>query len=223
MDVPAPLDAKQLDACVAGCAASHQFLLAHLDELPHADFAEPSRLPGWSRLTVVGHLALNAESHAHLFDEASRQHVGDQYPGGPGAREAAIDQVATWSPADAVSRLRSAIYALEGAWARANHDMWVATGRTASGSIVAMHELPFLRWREVVVHLTDLGTGIEWDQWPALYVRIELERQKMAWAASHPMGLTQLPAASLALPPAQRVAWLLQRIDVEGLSKGPGL
>lgn len=222
-DVPAPLDAKQLDACVAGCAATHQALLEHLDGWSPEDFTAPSLLPGWTRLTVVGHLALNAHSHVHLFHEAARGVVGEQYPGGPAARQAAIEESSRWSPEHAVSRLRAGIYALEGQWAGASHETWNATGRTASGGVVAMHELPFLRWREAVVHLTDLGTGIGWDRWPPLYVRLELERQKMAWAASHPMGLTQLPQASLALAPAHRVAWLLQRCDVEGLSRGPGL
>jgi len=45
----------------------------------------------------------------------------------------------------------------------------------------------------------------------------------MAWAASHPMGLTQLPADAMKLNEKLRLAWLLQRIDVDGLPKGPGL
>jgi hypothetical protein len=86
-----------------------------------------------------------------------------------------------------------------------------------------MHDLPFLRWRECVVHLTDLNVGIDHNEWPDLYVRLELERQKMAWAASHPMGLTLLPQAAVVLPEKTRLAWLLQRTEVEGLPVGPGL
>jgi hypothetical protein len=86
-----------------------------------------------------------------------------------------------------------------------------------------MHELPFLRWRECVVHLTDMNVGVGWETWPPLYVRLELDRQKMAWAASHAMGLTLLPKAALQLPENQRLAWLLQRTDVEGLPKGLGI
>jgi hypothetical protein len=85
-----------------------------------------------------------------------------------------------------------------------------------------MHELPFLRWRESVVHLTDLNVSRSWDTWPSLYVRLELERQKMAWAASHAMGLTQLPKVALQLPENHRLAWLLQRAEVDGLPKGLG-
>ena len=221
--VPAPFDAKQLDACVEGCAATHQLLLETVDAMAEADFAAPSRLPGWSRLTIVGHLALNAASFVHLLGEAARGVVGEQYPGGMAAREAGIAEAATWTPDEAVKRLRSSIYALEGAWARADHATWHGTGRRASGDVVAMHELPFHRWRESVVHLCDMDVGFDHDKWPGLYVRLELERQKMAWAASHPMGLTQLPQAALRLAPSHRLAWLLQRAEVEGLPKGPGL
>jgi maleylpyruvate isomerase len=179
-------------------------------------------LPGWSRATLIGHLALNARSHVHLLDCASRGEPGEQYPGGVGARERGIEEMSTRSRDALVKELRSAVYALEGAWAGASHDTWLGTGTLASGSVVAIHELPFLRWRECVVHLTDLDVGIGWDTWPSLYVRLELERQKMAWAASHAMGLTQLPKAALQLPENQRLAWLLQRTNVEGLPKGIG-
>jgi maleylpyruvate isomerase len=222
-DVPQPLDAKQLDACVAGCAHSHQRLLEVVDTLTPEQFAGASSLPGWTRLTVVGHLALNAQSHVHLLECATRGEVGEQYPGGPIARQQAIDHASQWEPADAVRHLRHAIYALEGQWAHTTFDAWNNTGVTASGAIVAMHELPFLRWRETVVHLTDLDVGVSFDEWPSLYVRLELDRQKMAWAASHAMGLTLLPQASLQLNPAHRLAWLLQRAHVDGLPIGPGL
>lgn len=222
-DVPSPLDAKQLDACVAGCAQSHQRLLEVVDTLTPEQFAGDSALPGWSRLTLVGHLALNAHSHVHLLECAARGEVGEQYPGGPRARQQAIDEASQWEPEVAVRTLRNAVYALEGQWAHTTYEAWNHTGVTASGAIVAMHELPFLRWRETVVHLSDLDVGVSFDEWPSLYVRLELDRQKMAWAASHAMGLTQLPQASLQLSPAHRLAWLLQRAHVDGLPTGPGL
>jgi maleylpyruvate isomerase len=193
-----------------------------VDELTPEQFAEPSLLPGWTRGTIVGHLVLNARSHIHLLSCAARGEVGQQYPGGPGAREAAIKEASTWGPKRAVIELRKAVYALEGAWAGSTRDTWLGTGTLASGSVVAMHELPFLRWRECVVHLTDMNVGVSWDTWPSLYVRLELERQKMAWAASHAMGLTQLPKVALQLPENLRLAWLLQRVEVDGLPRGLG-
>jgi maleylpyruvate isomerase len=218
-----PLDARLLDACVEGCAASHQLLLETIDAMSPEAFAEPSRLPGWSRGTIVGHLALNAQSHIRLLAYAARGEAGQQYEGGPQGRASAIAEAALWTPEKAVGELRKAIYALEGAWAGSTYDTWQGTGTAASGSVISMHELPFLRWRECVLHLTDLDVGIEYDRWPSHYVRLELDRQKMVWAASHAMGLTQLPQAAMKLDENHRLAWLLQRAEVDGLPQGLGL
>jgi hypothetical protein len=166
---------------------------------------------------------MNARSYLHLLSCAGRGEVGDQYPGGVDARNAGLDEASLWSPEQATKELRKAVYMLEGAWAGATNSMWNGTGAVVSGSVIAMHDVPFLRWRECVIHLTDLDVGIGYDQWPDFYVRLELERQKMAWAASHPMGLTQLPADAMKLNEKLRLAWLLQRTDVPGLPKGPGL
>ncbi len=115
------------------------------------------------------------------------------------------------------------MYELEGAWAGATAEAWQGTGLSASGLVVRMEDLPFLRWRETVVHLVDLDVGYTHRDWPDVWVRLELDRQKMAWAASHAMGLTQLPAAANALDERTRVAWLLQRVEVDGLPRGLGL
>lgn len=212
-----------INACVEGCALSHQRLLECVDALDVSDFDAPSLLPGWSRSHVVGHLAMNALSHVRLLEYASRGEQGDQYEGGPAGREAGIASAAGLPAGELKRELRRAIYSLEGAWAGAPAQAWQGTGRSAGGNVLQISDLPFLRWREVVVHLTDLDVGFGSDQWPPLYVRLELERQKMAWAASRPMGLTLLPASANSLVDHERVAWLVGRLDVDGLPKGPGL
>ena len=74
-----------------------------------------------------------------------------------------------------------------------------------------------LQWREAVLRLTDLRTGYDWHDWPADYVRLDLERMTMLWNSRRPMGLTGLPQRALHAPPAQRLAWLLGRATIEGL------
>jgi maleylpyruvate isomerase len=221
--MPRDLDPRNLDACIEGCAASHQLLLETVDSLSPDQFAADSSLPGWSVLQVVAHLALNAQSHVHLLSCAGRGEVGEQYVGGAIGRAAAIDASSSWSAEQAVKELRRAVYSLEGAWAGATYDTWNGTGVAASGAVLSMHELPFMRWREVVVHLTDMNIGLGYEEWPDFYVRQELERQRMAWAASHGIGLTLIPQAALALSDKHRLAWLLQRVEVDGLPLGPGL
>ncbi len=124
-----------------------------------------SQMNFWSRSSLMSFLA-----------SAARGEAGRQYEGGPDARASAIAEASLWAPEKAVSELRKAIYALEGAWAGSTYDTWQGTGTTASGSVISMHELPFLRWRECVLHLTDLDVGIEFNQWPSHYVRLELDR-----------------------------------------------
>jgi hypothetical protein len=71
---------------------------------------------------------------------------------------------------------------------------------------------------EVEVHHSDLGRpsfGVH--DWSGAFVRRELARQEMSWAARRPMGMTALPAAALALSPPQRLAWFLGRLTVDGL------
>ena len=140
-----PLDARLLDACVEGCAATHQLLLETVDAMSPKAFAEPSRLPGWTRGTIVGHLALNAQSHVELLAAAARGESARQYGGGPEVRTAAIAEASLWAPEKAVKELRKAIYSLEGAWAGSTYDTWQGTGTASSGSVISMHELPFLR------------------------------------------------------------------------------
>lgn len=212
-----------LDSCVEGAARTHQRILEIVEGLSPEQLRGDSRLPGWTRNHVIGHLTMNAFSHVHLFACAGRGEVGEQYPGGAESRAEGIEEAARWDPERARAELRRAIYTLEGAWAGASADAWNGTAKTASGALVSVHELPFLRWRESVVHLTDLDVGVGHDEWPPYYVRLELDRQKMAWAASHPMGLTQLPAAAMKLDEHHRLAWLLRRADVDGLPEGPGL
>lgn len=212
-------DDRRLDEQVTGCAAAHQRLLGSLDDLTDRECREPSLLPGWSRGHVLSHLARNAESHSHLLAAAGRGEIADQYPGGIQARNQAIEDGSNRSAVDLTRDVRSSIYALEAAWAEATTKTWAGEGRTARGAVIAMSDLVFLRWREVEVHHADLGRELGWEQWSDLYVRLELERQMMMWRSRKPMGLTVLPQTAMQLPPRHRLAWLLGRVDVEGLAK----
>lgn len=212
-------DERMLNEHVAGCAAAHQRLLGSLDSITDTECREPSMLPNWSRGHVLTHLARNADSHAHLLVGAGAGEIADQYPGGVQARSQAIEDGSGRPAAELVGDVRASIYSLEVQWARATPTTWAGQGRTARGAIIAMSDLVFLRWREVEVHHADLGREFGWQQWSDLYVRLELETQTMLWQSRQPMGLTDLPAVALQLQPKHRLAWLLGRVEVEGLPK----
>ena len=68
----------------------------------------------------------------------------------------------------------------------------------SQGESVPHADLPFRRWREVVVHHADVGDdGFTPEDWPQDYVREDLRRMEMLYNARQPMGATGLPEAAL--------------------------
>jgi maleylpyruvate isomerase len=211
--------ARALDAQVAGCAESHQRLLATLDSLTDEQCRAPSALAGWSRGHVLSHLARNAESHALMFTAATRGEESEQYPGGKPARDAAIASGANRSAAELVADVRVTIYALEAVWASATATTWSGYGikSHSDGSRVPIPDLVLMRWCETEVHHADLMLGFTYKEWNPLFVRYDLDRQLMAWRARKPMGMTVLPDAVQRLTPNERLAWMYGRTNVPGV------
>ena len=207
----------ELDDAIEGCAAAHQRLLADLDSLRDEEVGQPSRLPGWTVGHVLAHLARNADSHRYVLEAAARGEPADRYPGGQAQRNGDIEAGAARPAAEQVDDIRRSIWQLEQSWTAVPAEGWELVG-TSLGRPEAVVDLPVHRWREVEIHHADLGRpSFGFDDWSPLFVRRELARQEMAWAARRPMGMTALPARALALPPPQRLAWLLGRFNVDGL------
>jgi maleylpyruvate isomerase len=212
------MDERALDDEIAGCAAAHQRLLAHADTFVDVEVTAPSLLPDWTVGHVLTHLARNADSMVRVFRAAAEGTTTDRYPGGREQRAADIETGAPRPLDEQVADVRDTIWKLEQSWAGLPSEAWDLVG-TTMGRPEGVAELPFRRWREVEVHHADLGLpGFTYDDWSGEYVRRELRRAEMAWAARRPMGLTDLPAAARALTPHQRLAWLMGRADIEGLA-----
>lgn len=211
--------ARDLARDIAGATAAHQRLsatLAALLDRPGDVARAPSSLPGWTVGHVLAHVARNADSHVRILDAGARGEVADQYEGGSDGRAAEIERDAGRDLAVLVDDVRASSIRLEHAWASMPAGAWAGEGRSVAGP-VALSDLPFRRWRETEVHHVDLGVGHGPADWPAEYVRLELARMQMLWAARRPMGLTALPAAALSAAPATRLAWLLGRATIDGL------
>ena len=211
--------ARALDAQVGGCAAAHQRLLAGIAELSDADCQIDSLLLGWSRGHVLNHLARNADSHARMFEAATRGQESPQYPGGMAGRVAEIEAGAHRTAAELVADTRVSIYTLEAAWAGASSTTWQGFGikSHSDGSRVRISDLVLMRWCEIEVHHADLNIGFTHHDWTPLFVRYDLDRQVMSWKARKPMGLTTLPEAIQKLSPNDRLAWFYNRLTVAGL------
>lgn len=176
----------------------------------------PTRLPGWTVGHLLTHLARNADSHRRMIEGADRGEVLAQYEGGAGGRNEAIEAGAHRSIEELVGDVSTASAALEGAWEATS---WEGAGRrTLAGAATPIDQLPFLRVREVQLHLVDLDIGAEFTDLDPLYVRLDVDRLSMLWCARQPMGMAKLPRAALVLAPTDRLAWLTGRAEFDGLT-----
>ena len=211
-------DPVRLNRQVEGMSAAHQRMLGGLDGLTDADVNRPSRLAGWTLGHVLAHIEFQADSFTRLFEAAEKDEKAEQYPGGMPARVAAIEQAATRSADLHVAGIRRSVYGLEGTIARARSG-WYGEATLVSGITVPMTDLPMRRWREVEVHLGDLGWG-EFDGhgcWSRDYVREDLLIMSMQWKARGSMGLNDLPAGVARRSDVERLAWLMGRLVIEGV------
>jgi maleylpyruvate isomerase len=204
-------------ADLAGVSAAHERLWLTLDGLSDTTVGQPSLLPGWTVGHVLNHLSRNAESHLRLINGALAGVGVDRYPGGHAERDALISDGAARSAEVLLADVRRTAGELEAAWAQMTPSSWQVVGRCIDTDEPA-HTSPWNRWREVEIHHADLGlASFGPKDWSREFLRRELHLAEMSWRASHTLGLTQLPAAALKLPAHDRLAWLLGRLDVDGL------
>ena len=180
---------------VAGAVEGQRRLAATLASLDDATARGPSLLPGWTVGHVLTHLARNADSHVRALEGGRAGEVVDRYPGGPEQRTGEIEAGAArpatragrrrgWPP---VSGSKPPGAPCPATCGTDRAPRWAAPNRSAS--------LPFRRWREVEVHHVDLGLGYRPRRTGrAATSASSCAHATMAWRASRPMGLTDLPA-----------------------------
>jgi maleylpyruvate isomerase len=150
--------------------------------LPDSAFGAPSRLPGWSRAHVVGHLARNAEALGRL---AAWARTGVETPmyADAGQRAADIERSATLPPAVQRRDLHDTAAALDAALAALDAAAWAAQVRSALGRTIPAAQVPWLRVREVWLHAVDLDAGPGLPDLPADVVDALLDDVAPAMAA----------------------------------------
>jgi maleylpyruvate isomerase len=203
------VDLRAVEADVTACRGSHASLVEHLRSLEPVAPTTPSRLPGWTVAHVLTHIARNADGHLSML--AGRP----QYPHGVEGRNSDIEVGAHRAWDDLITDVERTCALVDEAYARC--DDWSGTVELVMGARPKVM-IPFLRQREVEIHHVDLGLGHEFGDLPSEYLRKELRLMGMLWKARKPMGMTPLPEAALALPPSTRLAWMMGRIEIDGLA-----
>jgi maleylpyruvate isomerase len=179
---------------LSGCVEGHRRLENRLAATVTEDAVRsPCRLPGWTVGHLLTHLARNADAHAWVVEAAGRGEVVPMYPGGPSARDEAIEAGSARSAEELVNDVLSSSRRLEKSWTEASHQVWAeGLGLRASGP-ATVSDFVFLRWREVEVHQADLGLGSRvepWDVLPAAYLDREWIEMTRGLEARLPDGVS---------------------------------
>lgn len=166
-------------AWISGCTEGHRRLETLASGVTDQVAARPSLLPGWTVGNVLTHLCRNADGHIGMLQAAQRGETIAQYPGGVQQREADIQAGHDRSSAELRADLVDSHRRLEQAWAETADEVWATgLGLMFAGPKTTAEQV-FRRWREVEVHLIDLGLtdlgGPGWDALSSAYLDTEWE------------------------------------------------
>jgi maleylpyruvate isomerase len=211
--------------------AGERHFATALGRLVDDEADEPSLLPGWSRRTLLAHVARNADALVNLLTWARTGEETPMYPS-PEAREQGIAEAAALPVPELRAEVLAATERLAGAVRSLPEQAWTAQVRSAQGRPIPASEVPWMRCREVWVHAVDLGTGVEFREVPeevlarlvddvwAMWERRDEAPALTVFAADRDWGGEGGVAVSGALP--EVVAWLTGRSDGAGLeADGP--
>jgi uncharacterized protein (TIGR03083 family) len=195
------LDAAGIPVVLDALDAATGRLRTAVDAADAAELAEPSRLDGWSRLTVLAHLRYGALASARLTDDALAGRPAAFYPGGAPEREASLQLGDDETPQELVADLFAQSGSLARQWRELSDADWDTELREPRLGRMRLSRVVALRLSEVEVHGVDLGfDGL--DEWSDGFVEICL-----------PLRIAWLPNHSRALPAADRTVngrWLLR-------------
>ena len=147
---------RELNDSLRWLKAGTTYFSEALGRVADEEFAEASKLPGWTIGHLVAHLALNAEALGNLVTWA-RTGVETPMYASAEQRDADVAAGATRGAGDLREWYADSAARLGDSLAELTPDQWQAPVRTRTGREIAATEIPWLRVREVMVHTVDLG------------------------------------------------------------------
>lgn len=161
---------------VEGCRQAHAKLRGVIAGLTDSEVRSPSTLPDWTVGHVLSHIARNADGMTRRLEAAMRHEMVDQYAGGAEGRAAEIESGASRAAAEIVADVISSAERLDELFDSVPDEVWARPVRTVGGAEHPVSMLPFRRWREVEIHLVDLGLESTPSDWPDDLVELALPR-----------------------------------------------
>jgi maleylpyruvate isomerase len=164
---------------LAWAADAQQLIDEIAPRLTDADVRAPSALPGWSRGHVLTHLARNADALVNLMTWARTGVPTPMYVDND-QRARDIDAGSGRDAAALARDNRDAAARFADAAASMPATAWDVPIVTNSGRTTAAADVPWMRVREVWLHVVDLSAGPTIDDIPS-DVAWELVREVAAW------------------------------------------
>jgi maleylpyruvate isomerase len=154
--------ARRLDWMRSGT----ELLVQQIGLLAPGAATEPSILPGWTRAHVLAHVDQNAGALGNLIDWAATGIETPMYSS-PQERSSNIERGSQASQAELVVSVTQSAGRLDAMMAQLPEAAWASVVRTAMGRSVPAAEVPWMRSREVWIHVVDLDVGVGFEQLPS--------------------------------------------------------
>lgn len=148
--------------------------------LPDGELSGPSLLPGWSRATVIAHVACNAAGFIRATQGAITGGDTRMYDD-RAQRDAQIAALETAPPAELRRRSDEESRRLQDTWAGLSDEQWRLTFTSGQGKLLPVRRSVVFRAREVWVHLVDLNVGVGFGSVPAPLREAVLREVWLSW------------------------------------------
>lgn len=158
---------------ITGSRTAHDRLHVTLGTLTADQLQRPSLLPDWTIGHLLAHLVGNGESVIRRLNGAIDGQQVEMYIGGDEGRTAFISEFSGVPLDELVARLRHVDETIDSLFDGLDPDVWDIAVLSRNGAPILAGDLPFQRWREVEIHLVDLGLGHTPADWsPELVERM---------------------------------------------------
>lgn len=142
-----------------------------------------SRLPGWTRRTVIAHLTYGANATIRMLEAVPSGRVAF-YPDGEGQRRRSLSAADRLDGTEPVRQFVRSCERLREALGRVPPQTWLQQVQEPRLGTMATSRLVVLRLNEVEVHHSDLDVGHEPSSWTPALVEIGTPL-RIRWLGSH--------------------------------------
>jgi uncharacterized protein (TIGR03083 family) len=162
---------------VAASAQRTAAIVDALDGKGRQVLTAPSRLPGWTRLTIACHLRYGAEALLRMTSAGTSGERAAYYPDGRASqRPLTLEPAPAEGSQEVVESLRALSLELQHVWYNLDDPAWrrevIEPMDNPDLGTLPVSGLPLMRLTEVEVHGTDLDLGL--DDWSEHFVEIAL-------------------------------------------------